>query len=298
MFLSMCVSILSEPADLTIPLVTRYLMETVQTTDPLDLDAHMKFLRTIKYLESNSSSARVLLQGVLKGSDGSFKKLITKFASLIPTSEDTLAPIHLLHGFLDHAGQKDAIDRDFIIAIIRHSPLITNIFDVMRRLGKPRVADSLSQDSDFLVYEQVFQFLYKCISWAYLYCGEECPRLVVLWVRTDIFGALDQCLPRLISRPFFASTSLLFLHHCYHAFLVHIPHPYTNRLHLSARYCALCFAAAHHPGSPISPQGASLSLAPPSHLACMSRSRLHHQLRPRLPESRSLIVAKRSCWKR
>lgn len=227
----MCVSILSEPADLTITLVTRYFMETVQTTDPLDLDAHIEFLKTIAYLESSSSSARVLLQGVLKGSDGSFKKLLTKFASLLPTSEDTMPPIHLLHGFLDLAGQNDATNRDFIIAIIRHSLLITNIFDVMRRLGKPKVADNLSQDSDFLVYEQVFQFLGKCISFAYLYCREECPRLVTLWVRTDIFGALDQCLPRLISRPSVAGKSLLFLHHCYHAFLVHIPHPYTDRVH-------------------------------------------------------------------
>lgn len=239
-------SVIANADDLTIALITRYLM---LSTEAEAVRIHAALISKIYELEK-SLPRRVLLRGIFKGSNQSFKTLCARLSSILTSCHGTeaFAVDAVLCELLIHAKWGDNPDTDFIRTVLHHSALATNIFNLLRRVGRQNTKwhDGDAIEGGLGAYAPALTFCSQCLMLAQKHCIGELPKVVEMWARADFFGALDLGLPKLITHPSTGGMTLSLINSLYsHMTLFYRVAYVISLFHLSARQSDLPF---HHNG--------------------------------------------------
>lgn len=183
------ISIVHDPDDLTVPLITRYLIYSTELDDSLD------FLVALNFLLRREPT--YFLQHMLLGvQDGSPSTLLSSLARLLRTRPATLQL--LLSNFILGLSMlpkwcEGRLEREFIHTLLRSKALLCHFCDVVAQSDEADTTSCRGFDTDLLV-TPALGFIGQCLFQA----GAESPEEMVAFVkgllRAGIFDALETVL--------------------------------------------------------------------------------------------------------
>ncbi|KAF9812137.1 hypothetical protein IEO21_06370 [Rhodonia placenta] len=195
-------SVIDDDADLTISLLTRYLMHATTSDDGGDITRTLIELVSpgtpvlAAYRETYPAPTNALTRMVRGAS--SIEQILAKTAvhfATLPPEGAAIMPEFIMHMYLLAKAQQPA----FIPKFWRSSGLWAHLFATMRKAAKEAPLGALQEfpwDSFFLPVLGVAGDIFSD-------CWEndrsETYSLLALWVRTDFFGAIDAALPRCVT---------------------------------------------------------------------------------------------------